>query len=104
MKTQITLRKSKCSGSCFLEGPSEMAVQGLEVIKAAGIYLNDVECTICLYPFTEVMSIDEQQSKGVSQEQLQAMNEEMSSEERCWRNRANPCGHAAVNFSLPVNF
>lgn len=65
-------------------------------MTAEGCALWDTTCSICTFAFTKVMSFDEQTSKGITAEQLQEINMQPPSDERCWRNKLLPCGHAKV--------
>ena len=55
--------------------------------------LKQLNCECCDRAFTAVMTIEEQRSNGLSLDQFKQLN---LLERTCWRNAANPCGHATV--------
>lgn len=79
-------------------------MQNLMSLKAEGLQLNDSECEVCYLEFTPVMTYEEQKALRLTHSKFEELNRKESTEERCWRNKALPCGHAKVRLRFEGSF
>ena len=84
-------------------GGSADFAQTVAALRAEGVYMEESECPVCMYTFTEIMSHEKQREAGISMEQFRELNKKESDDHHCWRNIVIPCMHAKVDMFSILN-